>query len=130
MKSFNDRMVFSLVFALVLSLGSTAQSAIVMGWYRFDDPTDLGKDYGGNNNNGTVVDNGAAPVYTASGFTGGAADFLGGGRIDIPFNTGPGLWPNLTWGAWVNPDAIDGVRAILNNDDGGFDRSRKRTKLS
>ena len=123
MKSFTGRTVFSLVFALALSLVSTAQSAIVMGWYRFDDPTDLGKDYSGNNNNGTVINDGAAPVYTANGFTGGAADFLGGGKINIPFNTGPSLWPNLTWGAWVNPDAIDGIRAILSNDDGAWDRT-------
>ena len=113
----------SLAFASALFLVGTAHSAIVMGWYRFDDPTNLGRDYSGNNKNGTVINNGAAPVYTANGFTGGAADFLGGGKIDIPFNTGPSLWPNLTWGAWVNPDAVNGIRAILNNDDGGFDRS-------
>lgn len=70
---------YALFFGLLLSLGGTAQSAIVMGWYRFDDPTNLGRDYSGNNNNGTVINDGAAPVYTADGFTGGAADFRGGG---------------------------------------------------
>lgn len=112
------------VLAFLVFLTCTAQSAIVMGWYRFDDPTNLGRDYSGNNNNGVVFgDPGLAPIYTTDGFTGGAADFRGGGQIQIPFNTGPSLWPNLTWGAWVSPDAINGIRAILNNDDGGFDRA-------
>lgn len=104
-------------------LSVSAQAALLVGWYRFNDPLDLGKDYSGNNNNGTVVDNGAAPVYTADGYQGGAADFLGGGKINIPFNTGPALWPDLTWGGWVNPDAINDIRTLLNNDDGGYDRA-------
>ena len=108
------------VFALSLS---GAKAAILVGWYRFDDPNNLGKDYSGNNNNGTIVNNGAAPVYTTNGYIGGAADFLGGGKINIPFNTGPTLWPNLTWGGWVNPDLINGIRTLLNNDDGGYDRA-------
>jgi hypothetical protein len=113
---------FLLLATLALSLTS-AHSALLLGWYRFDDPTDLGKDYSGNNNNGTVFGGIGAPIYTANGYTGGAADFLGGGQINIPFNTGPTLWPDLTWGGWVNPDLIDGVRTLLNNDDGGYDRA-------
>jgi hypothetical protein len=94
-----------LLLALFAASLPGAHAALLLGWYRFDDPTNLGKDYSGNNNNGTVIDNGAEPVYTASGHTGGAADFRGSGKINIPFDTGPSLWPNLTWGGWVNPDA-------------------------
>lgn len=103
--------------------GPAAHSAQVLGWYRFDDPTDLGKDYSGYGNNGTIIDNGAAPVYSSNGAIGGAADFGGGGKINIPFNTGPGLWPDLTWGGWVNPDSVNDIRTLLNNDDGGYDRA-------
>ena len=118
------RVLCFVAFSWLTLLADAAHSAIVMGWYRFDDPANLGRDYSGNNNNGTVIGGPTtSPIYTANGFTGGAADFRGGGQIQIPFNTGPSLWPNLTWGAWVNPDAIDGIRTFLNNDDGGFDRA-------
>ena len=112
-----------LLFVLFAASLPGARAALLLGWYRFDDPTNLGKDYSGNNNDGTVIDNGAAPIYTGSGYTGGAADFRGGGKINIPFNTGPTLWPDLTWGGWVNPDAINDIRTLLNNDDGGYDRA-------
>jgi hypothetical protein len=70
-----------------------------------------------------VIDNGAAPIHTTTGYTGGAADFRNGGKINIPFNTGPTLWPNLTWGAWVKPRATNGIHQLFNNDDGGYDRA-------
>jgi hypothetical protein len=115
--------IFTYHALVLMLLSGVAHGAPLLGWYRFDDPLDLGKDYSGNNNNGTIVDNGAAPIYTGSGYVGGAADFRGGGKIDIPFNTGPTLWPNLTWGGWVLPDAVNNVRTIVNNDDGGYDRA-------
>ncbi len=110
-----------LLFAAALS--SPSFGATLVGWYRFDDSSQLAKDSSGLNNHGTVIDNGAAPIYSTTGYTGGAADFRNGGKINIPFNTGPSLWPDLTWGAWVKPRTTSGIRQLFNNDDGGFDRA-------
>jgi hypothetical protein len=123
MKLFAPKIILPLALAAMLLSAGTSPAALLVGWYRFNDPTNLGKDYSGNNNTGTIVDNGAAPIYTASGYNGGAADFRGAGKINIPFNTGPTLWPNLTWGGWVNTDEDDSIRTLLNNDDGGYDRA-------
>jgi hypothetical protein len=112
------------VAATSVFLTTQVHSALLVGWYRFNDPSNLGLDSSGLGNDGTVIDNGAAPIYSAgTGITGGAADFRGGGKINIPFNTGPALWPDLTWGGWVNPDLVDNIRTLLNNDDGGYDRA-------
>ena len=111
------------VLVLVVMGGSAGWSATLVGWYRFDDSADLTKDSSGLNNHGTVVNHGGPPVYTSTGYTGGAADFQAAGKIHIPFNTGPNLWPNLTWGAWVKPRTTTGIHQIFNNDDGGYDRA-------
>ena len=111
------------ILALIALCGSAGWSATLVGWYRFNDSADLTKDSSGLNNHGTIINNGSPPIYTTTGFTGGAADFQGAGKIHIPFNTGPALWPDLTWGAWVKPRATDGIRQVFNNDDGGFDRA-------
>ena len=84
MKTSSPKIILSLSLAAMLLSAGTSPAALLVGWYRFNDPTDLGKDYSGNNNTGTIVDNGAAPIYSASGYNGGAA-----GRQGF---AGFGLW--------------------------------------
>jgi hypothetical protein len=109
---------------VILVMTSLSAQAELIGWYTFDDPNNLAKDSSGFGKNGTILDNGNAPTFAnGAGLNGGgAAQFNGGGIISIPFNTGPSLFPDLTWGAWIKPAQTDGVRDIFNNDDGGFDR--------
>lgn len=104
-----------------LFVASSLSAQGLVGYYRFDDASNLTKDSSGNNNNGTLT--GTVPAYSANGYVGGAAYFSGAGTMRIPFNTGPALWPNLTWGGWVKPTATAGVNNIFNNDDGGYDRA-------
>ena len=63
-------------------------------------------------------------AYT-TGYEGQALEFDGiDDRITIPTNISPSERPELTMGAWVNPDVVDSSRrAILTQSNGGFDRS-------
>ena len=100
--------------------------ANLIGWYTFNDPANLGLDSSGNGNNGTNVSFSAPVGYSSSGvFGAGSAVFdgLGGGFLTLPINASVTSLPDMTWGAWVNPSALDGVRDILDIDQGGFGRT-------
>jgi len=43
--------------------------------------------------------------------------------IRAEVNIGPQALPQMTIGAWVRPDQTDAIRAVLSQDDGGFDRA-------
>jgi len=90
----------SLAFILLMATGLSAQAKLI-GWYAFDDTNNLAKDFSGFGKDGTILNNGNAPTFAdGAGLNGGgAAQFNGGGIISIPFNTGPSLFPDLTWGA-------------------------------
>lgn len=106
----------------------TAKAATLVGWYQFDDPNNLGLDSSGNNNNGTLYNDGILPVYSSSGIHGGSAFFNGtfntqnsnfqggGGMINVPINTGPTAIPNMTWGAWIKPMQVDYGRYVISSD--------------
>lgn len=116
--------------SLVVALAPAAKSDTLVGWYQFDDPSDPWRDSSGNQKNGTVVNDGIAPVYSSSNSIqgGGAAYFNGtfnqqnqnfeggGGRIDVPINTGPVAMPNMSWGAWVRAALVDNGRYVLSSD--------------
>ena len=124
----------SLVALMAVSTGS---SSTLVGWYQFDDSSNLGLDSSGGGKHGTVVDvNGGAPTYSSSGYTGGAAMFNGstngtssGGLVSIPINANPLVMPNMTWGLWVKPSTLTvntagtNVRNLISIDNGDWDRA-------
>lgn len=125
----------ALIFTLLAV--STGSASTLVGWYQFDDSSNLGLDSSGGGKHGTVVDvNGGAPTYSSSGYTGGAAMFNGstngtssGGLVSIPINANPLVMPNMTWGLWAKPSTLTvntagtNVRNILSIDDGIWDRA-------
>jgi hypothetical protein len=140
MATHGSLMALSVAMGLIGAGAGTARAGQLLGWYQFENSSDLGLDSSGSGNNGTVRDfNGGGPTFQAGGYGGsaGAASFHGisdnpnwagwtqGGEIRLPFNTGPDLWPNLTWGVWVKPNMgyVDNIRQIFDNDDGGYDRA-------
>lgn len=62
-------------------------------------------------------------TFSTSGFQNGAASFNGVKQyFQVPIDVDIGPLPRMTWGAWVKPNVTNGIRAVLSNDDGGFDR--------
>ena len=116
--------------SIVATLSPMAKAGTLVGWYQFDDPSDPWRDSSGNQKNGTVVNDGIAPVYSSSNTIqgGGSAYFNGtfnqqnqnfqggGGRINVPINTGPVAMPNMSWGAWVRAALVDRGRYVLSSD--------------
>lgn len=98
----------------------------LLGLYLFDNPADPLRDSSAASANLLDgFDAGAAnPVYLAhSGFQGGAYSFSGQQRLLAPLNIDPSVFPQLTMGAWVKTASLDsGLRKILGQEDGGFDR--------
>lgn len=93
--------------------------AALIALYKFDDAGDLGLDSSGNGNH--AVNFGAAAA--AQGYQGGAASFSFDGHLRAAIDVNRAVLPNMTWGAWVRPNAGGGdTQAVLSNDDGGFDR--------
>jgi len=131
MKKILQALIFTL---LAVSKGS---ASTLVGWYQFDDSSNLGLDSSGGGKHGTVVDvNGGAPTYSSSGYTGGAAMFNGstngtssGGLVSIPINANPLVMPNMTWGLWVKPSTLTvntagtNVRNLISIDNGDWDRA-------
>ena len=122
------------LFALAITVGllsfiGNANAADLIGWYQFNNSNNLGLDSSGNNNNGTLYNDGIVPVYSSNGIDGGGSAYFGGtynslnqnfigggGRIDIPINTGPTAMSNMTWGAWVDPMLLDHGRYVISSD--------------
>ena len=68
--------IANLAAGLAVLGAPAAWSAPLVGWYKFDDPSDLGKDYSGSSFDATISGS-LPPIYTSSGYSGGAADFQG-----------------------------------------------------
>lgn len=106
--------------ARVLSSGN------LVGFYSFDDSANPLKDDSGNGK--TLIagaDQGTSdPIYQAAGgFAGGAYEFDGAQRLVAPININASALSSLTLGAWVKTSSLDpGVRKIIGQDDGGWDR--------
>lgn len=119
-----------LLAAGALQLTPAAQAASLVGWYQFNDAGNLGLDSSAYHNDGTVYNDGIAPVYSsASSIEGGGSAYFGGtfnlqnynfqgggGRIDVPVDTGPFAMQDMTWGAWVKAEAVDHGRYVLSSD--------------
>jgi len=120
-----NHLSISLLITLLLAilLNSEAKSSDLIGWYQFNDSSNLGLDSSGFNNNGTVLNNGAPPTYDPNGLNAGSVMFNGGGSIQLPINTRPVDLPNMTWGAWVKPNVLTPNRTIISNDDQDYDRT-------
>lgn len=120
----------ALVVGGTVALSSQAQAASLVGWYRFNDAGNLGLDSSGKHNNGTIYNDGLPPVFSSATSVEGAGSAYfngtfnqqasnfegGGGRIDVPINTGPVAMPEMSWGAWVRPDLVDHGRYVLSSD--------------
>ena len=122
------------IIAFVLLAGLTgfagnAKAADLVGWYQFNNSNNLGVDSSGYNNNGTIYNDGIVPVYSSNGIAGSGSAYFGGiyntnnqnfngggGRIDVPINTGPTAMSNMTWGAWIDPMLIDHGRYVISSD--------------
>jgi hypothetical protein len=102
----------------LLFLAPSPTRAGLIALYQFNDPNNLGLDTSGNNNNATNM----GATYTASGYQGGAASFVGAVGLRSPVDVDPSVMPQMTWGAWVMPTATNPIRAVLSSDNGGFDR--------
>ena len=125
------------ILMVTLVAVSTGSASTLVGWYKFDDSSNLGLDSSGGGKHGTVVHvNGGAPTYSPSGYTGGAAMFNGstngtssGGLVSIPINANPLVMPNMTWGLWVKPSTLTvntagtNVRNLISIDNGDWDRA-------
>ena len=110
------RSIWMLLIATSLFAAQPLQASLI-AFYTFEGNAD---DVSGNGNNGIV--SGAIP--TISGFEGSAYQFDGlNDFIELSIDVNPSVLPQLTWGAWVNADANDGVRQVLSHDNGLFDRS-------
>ena len=105
------------VWALFVGAAPSARAGLI-GLYQFNDPTNLGKDTSGNHNDATNF----GAIYTSSGFQGGSAFFNGQSFLQSPIDVDPSVMPQMTWGAWVLPAALNPIRAVLSSDNGGFDR--------
>ena len=78
-------------------------------------------DTSGNGNHGAV--SGATLTTDRFGYTSSAYHFDGSDdRISIPVNINVSVLPKLTMVAWVKPESISPVRAIISHDNGDFDR--------
>lgn len=107
----------SIVCALVLGTASAGAQAGLIAYYTFEGNAN---DVSGNANHGAV--NGAA--LTAFGFQGQAYEFDGfNDYIGINVNIDPAFRSKVTFGAWANTDAVNAIRAIVSQDNGGFDRN-------
>jgi hypothetical protein len=104
-------------FAVLIVASSPSQASLV-ALYQFNDPNNLGLDTSGNNQNATNM----GATYSASGYQGGAASFVGAVGLQSPLDVDPSVMPQMTWGAWVMPTATNPIRAVLSSDNGGFDR--------
>ena len=128
-RPFRRQVVALLVIGLTL-LGPSARGATLVGWYQFDDPANLGFDSSGYHNNGSIYNDGIPPTYSSSTSIEGAGSAYfngtfnaqnfnfegGGGRIDVPINTGPLAMPDMSWGAWVKASLVDHGRYVLSSD--------------
>ena len=108
---------FRTALAVGLFVCVQAQGGLV-GFYTFEGNA---RDVSGNGNHATF--NGA--TLTASGFEGQAYDFTGTStsHIVLPININASSKSLLTMGAWVHADTATGLRGILSQDNGGFDRA-------
>jgi hypothetical protein len=109
-----------LMTALVLVAATLSQSppsqADLMAFYTFEGNAN---DVSGHDNHGTVQG-----ATLAAGYEGQAYDFDGNSDyIGIPMDIDPTAMPYLTMGAWANTDAVNAIRAVISNDDGGYDRN-------
>ena len=78
------------------------------------------QDASGNDRHGTTI---GAPTVVSHGYEGQAYLFHGAGDyIAAPLNINPTSYPRLTMGCWAKTSAATPNQAVLNNDNGGFDR--------
>jgi hypothetical protein len=94
----------------------------LLAFYPFDDGP---QDISGNSRDGTVSSTGANRTTDNSGYEGNAYRFNGQGFIDLPVNLNPGLFPQVTIGAWVKAAGLSSParNEILSTDNGGYDRA-------
>ena len=79
------------VFVLALGLPAPAKAGLV-GYYQFDNATDLGLDSSGAGNNLTTVI-GSGVAYSANGLSGGALSLSGQGSLTTLNGMVPGAFP-------------------------------------
>jgi hypothetical protein len=85
----------SLAAGMVLGvalLAATPANAALVGYYNFDDPSNLGADSSGNGNNLTVYSS-SDVGYSASGVEGGAVTFDGNGYLSTTSGSTPASFP-------------------------------------
>lgn len=105
--------------ALCAAPGRAVAGLVV--FFDFNDSANLTKDSSGNGNHAINVN---SVSYDSSGFSGGAARFNGTNNfLRVNVDVDIDVMPQMTWGAWVLPDLTNGIRAIVSNDNGGFDRN-------
>ncbi len=84
-----------------LTTAPQARAALV-GYWTFDDNTSASTRLSDDSGNGnTLTIGGTTPAYSTSGFSGGAFDFNGTGRLIAPINVDDDVKPPTPWGAAV-----------------------------
>ena len=79
------------------------------------------RDASGNNHHGSAQ--GARATADRFGRAGGAMLFDGKSFIELPLDINPGVYPRLTFTAWVRADDTSPTRQVMSHDNGGYDRS-------
>jgi hypothetical protein len=103
--------------AVLAALAACSAQAGLIGFYQFDGNFN---DSSGNGNDAIM----ANQVSFGTGFNGQAGVFNGSfSYVEIPININPSAMTLLTMGAWVLPDNVNPIRAIISHDNGGFDRN-------
>lgn len=108
----------TLLTVMIAASLSVPAHASLKAFYTFEGNAN---DVTGNNYNGTVSN----ATITDQGYQGKAYHFNGTDSSIAVYNLDISPWamPNLTMGAWVRADSINGIRAILSHDNGGYDRN-------
>lgn len=105
----------------VIDISPRVISPALLGFYSFDDAAEPFKDDSGASRHLTGA---VEPVHVPEGgIEGGAVVFDGSQRLAAPIDINPGPVPNLTMGAWVRTDVLDGLHKIMGHDNGGWDRT-------
>jgi Concanavalin A-like lectin/glucanases superfamily/Bacterial TSP3 repeat len=78
--------------------------------YTFDDAGNLGHNSSGAGHHGTAS---GGPIFATNGYAGGAARFNGSGQITVDTFSEISLTTQMTWGAWVKPEAASGLLGVM-----------------
>ncbi|NVM23421.1 MAG: LamG domain-containing protein, partial [Desulfobacterales bacterium] len=107
------KLIYLISFVLVLSIAGIASADLVAHW-KFDEGSgSVAHDTSGNNHDGTFEGN---PQWVA-GYFGGALEFDGDSRVEIPDPSAFDFNADFTWCAWIKTDEGGVIVAETQGED-------------